>query len=760
VRRQDVGVLDFADEDVLYADFYDDPLVIPPAGGHGPVTWSAGTLLQIRVYLALGADVTAAPTSWLWTDITDYVRYSPGITATTGRADESSTVGPGSGSLTFDNRDGRFSRRNPNSPYYGQLSRSTPILVTVDPGSGAYPLLRQYVNEWPARFDKSLTDFTVPIRTGGILRRLSQGEALSQASIEHSISGDSRLLQYWPGTDSSGSEHLAATTYTPYPMNFVGDVRPGVGTDFTPPLCVLGSTYGTYVIGGIPLPSTTAYTAWTAGGLHRFQAGGLPVGVADTPDSCLLVVQSQPAGTVQKWGLYWKPSDQTLYFQGWAPSGSVLNVAGPVITSSMMSGCTLLFWMSVKQNGTGVDYRFGVERTTSTGTAASSTSGTLAVQSVSSPNLLWSRNGAATLDCTVGHIWVLNDALGATETTPAYGSVNGWAGEVAQERIRRLCSEASIPLAMQYGTVASGAMGAQPEGTFLDLLRQCEAVDGGVLYEDGWGLGYQSLAARYNAPASLVLDFDNGDVADDAEPTDDDQGLRNKWVITKSGGSSGSYTDDDSVTADGLYLGSATLYLSDDDQCEQVAAWRVHVGINPDHRWPSLTLRFDNTAGSRLIESWTGRPFGARMTIAHPPTQVSPDGEPIDVIIEGVSERVDPSTWTVKLNSSPARPYKVLEVEDLVLGRLDTDGCTLDAAATSSATSLAVTTAGTNPPWTPNSGDWPFDIEVAGERMTVTAVTGSTASQTLTVTRSVNGVVKAQLAGASLTGWNFGVLAL
>ncbi len=55
-----------------------------------------------------------------------------------------------------------------------------------------------------------------------------------------------------------------------------------------------------------------------------------------------------------------------------------------------------------------------------------------------------------------------------------------------------------------------------------------------------------------------------------------------------------------------------------------------------------------------------------------------------------------------------------------------------------------------SPLWTTTAGDWPFDIEVGGERMTVTAVTGTSSPQTFTVTRSVNSVVKSQYAGTDV----------
>ena len=44
--------------------------------------------------------------------------------------------------------------------------------------------------------------------------------------------------------------------------------------------------------------------------------------------------------------------------------------------------------------------------------------------------------------------------------------------------------------------------------------------------------------------------------------------------------------------------------------------------------------------------------------------------------------------------------------------------------------------------------------------MTVTNITGSSSPQTFTVTRSVNGVVKAQSAGVAVALWNTPVAAL
>ncbi len=116
------------------------------------------------------------------------------------------------------------------------------------------------------------------------------------------------------------------------------------------------------------------------------------------------------------------------------------------------------------------------------------------------------------------------------------------------------------------------------------------------------------------------------------------------------------------------------------------------------------------------------------------------------MIIEGKSERVDLLTWTAELNTSPARPYTVLQLDDPLYGRISLGESTLNAAVNTTATSLTIgiTDTAMGVLWT--TTDVPFDIDIGGERMTVTAVSGTSSPQTFTVTRSINGVVKSHAA--------------
>ncbi|MFF2405723.1 hypothetical protein [Streptomyces sp. NPDC058092] len=66
-----------------------------------------------------------------WTDITGDVYTRSPITIERGAKDEGNGVDPSRCSLTLNNRDGKYSPRNPMSPYYGLIGRNTPIRVSV-----------------------------------------------------------------------------------------------------------------------------------------------------------------------------------------------------------------------------------------------------------------------------------------------------------------------------------------------------------------------------------------------------------------------------------------------------------------------------------------------------------------------------------------------------------------------------------------------------------------------------------------------------
>ena len=106
-----------------------------------------------------------------WHDITasdDAYARDP-IAVTRGRADESGRVTPSTCTVTIENRDGKYSPRNPSSPLYGLIGRNTPLRVSV----GGSLRFWGEVESWPQRWNLRGNDVWAPVTAYGILRRLN-----------------------------------------------------------------------------------------------------------------------------------------------------------------------------------------------------------------------------------------------------------------------------------------------------------------------------------------------------------------------------------------------------------------------------------------------------------------------------------------------------------------------------------------------------------------------------------------------------------
>lgn len=88
----------------------------------------------IAIAIAPDADLSD-PSTWVFEDVTEHAQ-KPGIDISYGRRDEGSLVDTTSVTLQLDNRDGRFTRLNPLSPYYRRIRSGTPIRITITGGTG------------------------------------------------------------------------------------------------------------------------------------------------------------------------------------------------------------------------------------------------------------------------------------------------------------------------------------------------------------------------------------------------------------------------------------------------------------------------------------------------------------------------------------------------------------------------------------------------------------------------------------------------
>jgi hypothetical protein len=168
-----------------------------------------------------------------------------------------------------------------------------------------------------------------------------------------------------------------------------------------------------------------------------------------------------------------------------------------------------------------------------------------------------------------------------------------------------------------------------------------------------------------------------------------------------------------------------------------------------DVRYPALSVDLSRPELAAVYYAAQDVHVGDRVTVSSTPGWLPPDG--ISQIVRGGAEICYGYIHTEQWNCAPEAPYRVAVYGDPG-SHYDTDGSTLTGPTYSpTATSLKVATTGAHSPlWTTVAGDFPFDIAVGGERMTVTNITGASSPQTFTVTRSVNGVVKSQTAGTDV----------
>lgn len=293
-------------------------------------------------------------------------------------------------------------------------------------------------------------------------------------------------------------------------------------------------------------------------------------------------------------------------------------------------------------------------------------------------------------------------------------------------------------------------MGPQGIETLTTLLEEIETADVGILSEADFGFVYRTRTTLYNQAAAFTLSQPNGELAQPPEPTDDDQQIRNDVTVERQGGSDSRAVDDGHIDAPGnhgRYEESVTASVETDDQALQLAHWRLHLGTVDEYRWPRIDIALH--ADPQLIITWLATRIGDRIDVDHDIAQLV--GVDINLILAGWEERFDQFRWDVALNCVPASPFDVAVFDT---DRFDTAGSeTSGSFVAGTDTSLTVVTTATRP-WvnsTDHPAEFPFEIEVSGVVLNVTAITSATSPQTFTVDATpVNGVSKTIASGSAV----------
>lgn len=368
-------------------------------------------------------------------------------------------------------------------------------------------------------------------------------------------------------------------------------------------------------------------------------------------------------------------------------------------------------------------------------------------------------------DLVIGHL-SLHQGEGpyiATGTTDAvtgefYAAMTGYIGESAGVRMLRILGEQGLqvgcwgsPTQVFNKAGDSMSMGQQKSLSLAQLTQQIEQTDDGVLYESRAfrGLVYRTGVSLLRQSPRLFLSYTTGNIAEGLNPVTGDTGVRNDVTAKSQSGAEARYvqttgprnTQDPALSAEAVGPYTTTLNVNplDDNELLDIAGWRVGKGTFDGTWYASVTAELTTTASIPVAAAVLD--IGDMLELDNLPEDDTPGGT-VQHLVLGTREVIGNNTRQITFQLQPAAPFQV-GVAD-TSGFLDCGGSTVRTAMDTTTVSLPVLITDSCV-WTHASGD--YKIMVAGEEMTVTAVGAATGSlgsqqQTLTVTRSANGVVK------------------
>jgi hypothetical protein len=685
-------------------------------------------------------------TFWLylggaWVEITQWVRQGEPVSITRGRNTESTEPQPSTAKLVLENKThgaaNRFDPDNPLSPYYGLLGRNTPLRIDLD----GQTRFQGNVPAWQPQWNEDRSNCWVEIEAAGPLRRLEQGRGAIRVPYRTYVSTRTApaTFGYWPFEDGPESGTLKAD---------VGPVAPVLNTNRAGQLLYqqgkqvswLPNTMALYSGDRIDVPVDI---------LGQFATGwDVSVLLSSTDSKQFLMIVIDCA--IDSWvcTLDWATSVCTTYL----PDGTIdiLDMAALERPPFKELGSMMLnvggYW-----DGANTNFHIGVTGLEEVAFQIFGGTFTKRINPIRNMYLFSGPGTAGDSDGTVsvGHLAV-TDRSAATSLITPYNYLRGLPRERMLTRFQRVCDEQGVAHGGSVTASATQYMGRQYVGTFLEQLGELERTDGGLMSEarDASQVDYLSLADLVDQEPAFVLDYSQGHVAPPLRPVTDDRYTRNDLTVKRVDG--GEYRavrltgpmsiQDPEDGGIGRYDDDYDMNPNTDTQVAVMGDWQLAKGTLQTARFESVTVNLmASTVDATLRAAVLGADVGSAIRLAN--MQAADRYEPVNLLVIGYEEDATPWTHVITFWGTPYDLYQRGAVGTDF--RLDSDDTVTSEALDTTETAVDITTPGAL--W--SAADQPFDVMAGGERMTVTAVAGAGPTQTFTVTRSVNGVVKEHLAG-------------
>lgn len=676
----------------------------------------------LKIWLALGADLTKNPSFWTWTDVTAYTLHDDGggVTIDIGYPEGSDEASATRIAFLANNQDGRWSPNNPAGAWFGQIDIDTPLKVTFDPGSGDVARGIAHLADLPLEWTPGGKFRFVRVEAFGRLSRMENADSLDSNARRTALFWGPPI-GYWPGEDAGGSLKLvsavagqpdasiAGTTTT----NDYAGSKPLVAWTAT---AHVGCTIAPYVR---PQPEAWAF-------VFALSIPSRPA--ATTP--FFLVRLAEPAATFRYFLIEIdNGTPATVFLRAYTAAGAeLLGDTGINITNVSANQDHEPFAERIgvefhaTQNGTGIDWSMTLWGEGGTGQG---TSGTLAANTLG-PLTFWGIGAQANMDgWTLGHFAAYDSSASAGAVAPDLATAD--IGTAACQRFALQAAMDPSIFALASDQTAGPTMGPVPTDTQLTILRECATLDGGLFWEMPDGTLYL-LHLGDMSDQAVALSLVYGTHLRNLAPTSAVRDYVNRVTVSQTAGGAGVTVDATgplSPATRGVVRSKAlTVNSQYDTDLRYYGQWAAALGTVQDPRY-TVELQFHGKASSKLA-TWLTMGVGDRVQITSPPAWLPP--ETIDGYVRGYTEHINRFEYDLSLRLLPYRPYLSWTVEGSGnTGRADTSGSRLLAAVTTSGTSAIVGTYGNPSASSRTAAKWstasvPYDLALrAAERVTCTA---------------------------------------
>ena len=630
---------------------------------------------------------------------------------------------------------------------------------TVGPGAEITNLHERFfgnIDSWQLSWPNGDTTGTQPpesrvvCQASSVRRRLGQGSRPLPSPIRRYVLGqDNLLVGYWPFEDEDGSTQVA-NGIANQPAGVVNDLSQiAFGSDDTIigslSLAKLGTSFE--FVGEVNTYVASAPLTWATSVLYKIPTD-ISVPTVLMEIYCL-------TGSVGRFEFSIDSSTQ-YRIRAYNPAGVIIDEAVGN-HSDLYVGKWGTWFFSAIQSGADIFYSaqwYAEDNLTTTPTFGGGS--TIVGTTLGNVDKVRIPPGVQMLDVSIGHLQVVIGSGQIYTNEQGQSALTGYTGETATNRFNRICGEEIV--ACNSGMPGGGStdMGPQEINDMLNLFDDLATSSNSIFLDARFfrGLQYIPLYDMLDVSVQLALNAAAEHITNPLSPTLDDQNLRNAFESSRPGGSTVLRQNDLSVAQEGEYLTQVTVNVERDDQLGDDANWRLHIGVQDDMAYPPITMDLSKTqtVADALIPIWLHdlTDVGCLITLSNLPRQA--DSTIKMFLLQGYTETITPTSWTVSLNCVPYQPYMVTWFDnDFVALKLAPESTTLDVGINSSVGSFVGNLNGIDT-WTTDPADMPILIEMGGEQMNVTAISAvASGKQTFTVTRSVNGVVKSHDAGEAVT---------